>query len=401
MLTIAAVKAAQPAERPYKLFDGGGLFLYVAPSGLKSWRLKYRQQKREQLLVLGRWPETSLAEARLAREQAKEAVRAGAAPRQGSSARGGSFETLARAWHGHSAPGWSTAHAADVLASLERDVFPAIGDLAPAAIKPLRLLELLRSVEQRGCIATARRLRHRLSAVFRFGIAEGLTEDDPAEKLAAAMRPLPLARPMAALTQIEDCRALLAAVDALPGAGLAARAASRFLALTAVRLNAVRGARWGELRDLTGPDPLWTVPPGRMKLGQAKKNDERFAHAVPLGPAAIAVLAELAQVGGFELGNAPPERLVFTGRGGGSPVGEGALRDLYAEAGFAGRHVPHGWRASFSTIMNEALGPEWRDDIDRALAHQPKDKIEAAYNRSVQLQRRRQVLTRWGELLAG
>jgi integrase len=93
--------------------------------------------------------------------------------------------------------------------------------------------------------------------------------------------------------------------------------------------------------------------------------------------------------------------LVFPGRGGSAPIGEGSIGELYERAGYTGRHVPHGWRASFSTIMNEELGEEWARTIDRALAHSPKDKVEAAYNRAQLLDRRRKLLDRWGELLAG
>ena len=394
MLTNAAIKAAQPGARPYKMFDAGGLFLFVAPTGLKSWRMKYRFDGREKLLTLGRWPGVSLADARLEREAAKARLRAGADPAGGRLA-GDSFEQLARAWHAHHGANWSTVHAADVLASLERDVFPAIGATGVDAITPAQVLGLLREVEARGCVATARRLRHRVSAVFRFGIAQGQASHDPAEKLAAAMRPQPLARPMPALIAIEECRALLAACESSGVRNRAMLLASRFLALTAVRLDAVRGCRWEEFSDLDGEAPLWTVPPERMKLGQLKKADAAFAHAVPLSPQAVRVLREAR-----EIGCDTRSLLVFPGRGG-AAAGEGALRQLYERAGFAGRHVPHGWRASFSTIMNEAMGPEWRDDIDRALAHSPKDKVEAAYNRAQQLERRRALFERWGEMLAG
>jgi integrase len=170
--------------------------------------------------------------------------------------------------------------------------------------------------------------------------------------------------------------------------------ASRFLALTAVRLAAVRGMRWPEV-DLEAR--IWTVPAERMKLSKPKKGEERFAHVVPLSDQALWILRGLRSSTSLEEGNL--KRLVFPGRSGG-PIGEGTLRELYNRAGFAGRHVPHGWRSSFSTILNEDLGPEWRTDIDRALAHSPKDKVEAAYNRAQLLDRRRVIFDRWGELLS-
>jgi integrase len=172
------------------------------------------------------------------------------------------------------------------------------------------------------------------------------------------------------------------------------------LALTAVRLEAVRGMRWDEIEDLDGHAPLWRVPPARMKLKKAKKEDARFAHLVPLSDAAVAILRQAARENGYDTHSPQAEDLVFPGRDHGRPIGEGAIGALYDRAGFSGRHVPHGWRSSFSTILNETLGPDARADIDRALAHTPKDKVEAAYNRAELLDRRRMLFARWGELLA-
>lgn len=392
MLTNAAAKAAGARTRAYKLADSGGLFLYVAPTGTKSWRLKYRFAGREKLLTLGRFPEIGVPEARRRREEAKARLREGIDP----AARRelfDTFEQLARAWFEHNRGNWSDAHAADVLASLERDLFPRLAKMVISDIDAPRLLNALRIVEARGCIETARRIRQRLSAIFGYGIALKLVDIDPAAQLGRAMSAARPPRPMPALTSIEDCRALLAACDHLVAANMMVRLASRFLALTAVRLAAVRGMRWSEVNFETR---TWTVPAERMKLSRAKKELDRFDHVVPLSAAAIAVL-KAARQNGYDTHSGG---LVFPGRSGTSPLGEGALRDLYRRAGFGARHVPHGWRSSFSTILNEHLGPEWRADIDRALAHSPKDKVEAAYNRSALLDRRRRLFDRWGEMLS-
>ncbi|WP_156840257.1 tyrosine-type recombinase/integrase [Novosphingobium aquimarinum] len=405
MLTQAAAKAAVPRDRAFKLADFGGLFLFVAPTGTKSWRLKYRRGGKERLLVLGRFPEISLPDARKRREEAKAQLRAGldpATPRELLE----TFEQLARAWYRHAEAGWSRAHAEDVIAALERDVFPAIGDRQATTIEPPELLDVLGTLEARGRIETARRMRQRLSAIFGFGIAKGLLERDPAHHLRRAMQAAAPTRPMPALTRIEDCRALLAACDRAD-ARAATRLASRFLALTAVRLEAVRGMRWEELEDLDGAEPLWRVPAARMKLKRAKKNDARFDHLVPLSREALSVLRAAGELGvDPKLVRREPHEdghdthsFVFAGRSGIAPIGEGAIGALYARAGFAGRHVPHGWRSSFSTILNETLGPDARDDIDRALAHSPGSKVEAAYNRAAQLNRRRVLFERWGAML--
>lgn len=386
MLTQAAVKTAMPRDRAYKLADAGGLFLFVTPAGTRSWRLKYRRGGREQLKVLGRFPDLSLARARETRDQFKRSLTGNHIDSCST------FEQLARSWYQHNRSSWSPAHATDVIASLERDLFPDVGNMVVSDIDAPCLLNAMRSVENRGCIETARRIRQRLSGIFGFAIAQGLIAVDPAAHLGRAMGKSRPPRPMPALTSIHDCQALLSSTDRLVANNKMVPLASRFLALTAVRLEAVRGMRWGEV-DIG--ERIWRVPAARMKLSRAKKELAQFDHLVPLSTAALSVLA---QANGYDTHS--EEDLVFPGRSG-APIGEGALRDLYQRAGFAGRHVPHGWRSSFSTILNEELGPDWRSDIDRALAHSPKDKVEAAYNRAEQLGRRREVFDRWGEMLTG
>lgn len=414
MLTQAIIKSAQGGPRAYKMFDTAGLFLFVAPSGTKSWRLKYRRDGREQLLTLGRYPELGLHEARALRDAARARIAKGHhTPLSEDAAL--TFEQLARAWHSHLCSRWSDAHARDVLASLERDVFPDLGDRAPGSISAAELLRVLKPVEARGCVATAQRLRQRLSAIFGYGVSIDLCQGDPAAVIGRAMAAGGLVTPHAALTDIEDVRALLRATDSLVVHNRLIPLAHRFLALTAVRLDAVRGMCWDEVEGLDGETPIWRVPPERMKLSKAKKGEARFAHVVPLSAAAVAVLHDVRRANmhardaymhhgdaNMHSGDADcTHRLVFPGSRKNRPIGENAIRDLIGRTRFQGRHVPHGWRASFSTILNEHLGGEWRADIDRALAHVPKDKVEAAYNRAQQLDRRRALFDRWGEMLSG
>lgn len=399
MLTNAAAKAATPMAHAYKIADSGGLHLYVAPTGTKSWRLKYRFRGKEKLLTIGQFPQISLIDARRQREEAKARLREGINP-SGGHERLSSFEDLALAWYRHNQSEWSPTHAADVLASLERDIFPAIGPLAPVTITAPALLDALRPIEARGCIETARRIRQRLSAIFGYGIAQGLIDQDPAAHLGRAMRSAPPSRPQAALISIRECRAMLKACETAPAQPITRRA-SRFLALTAVRLDAVRGMCWGELDDLEGDSPIWRVPAARMKLKRAKKADQNNDHVVPLSTQAVALLANMRGHVDFSDHIVDADTLIFPGRGENRPIGEGAIRQLYIRAGYAGRHVPHGWRSSFSTILNEQMGETWRSAIDRALAHAAKDKVEAAYNRSEMLDRRRALFQRWGDLLEG
>lgn len=392
MPTNAAVKAARASARPQKLWDEAGLHLLVLPSGRKSWRLRLRRGAAETVMTLGAWPEMTIDQARERRDVVRSQVRAGGDLRvvvRAAEVR--TFEYAARSWHALMKPDWSPVHAADVLASLERDVFRAIGGHALNAITRPAVLDVLRQVERRGRRETARRLRQRVSAVFEYAMCEGWCDDNPASVVRRAMLKPAAQRKQPALVAIGALRELIAAVEQLSD-GTIPKLASRFLALTAVRLAAVRGARWDEVEDLDGDAPIWRVPAARMKLAAGKKLLMEHDHVVPLVPSAVAVLRQAAPLATGEL--------IFPGRTG-RPLGEGAIGALYARAGFAGRHVPHGWRASFSTILNEKLGDEWAAAIDRALAHAPKDKVEAAYNRAQQLERRRDLFMTWADMLTG
>lgn len=386
MLTNAAVKAARPGARLKKLWDEKGLHLVVLPSGLKSFRVRIRAGGKESIVTLGSWPDIGLDQAR----ERRDLVRAGGSIAALVAER--NFEQTARSWHALQAPDWSPVHAADVLASLERDVFPAIGELALGAITPPAVLQLLRVVERRGSRVTAGRLRQRISKIFRYAVSEGWCAGNPAAEVGAALRAPPATEKHPAIVDPAELLQLQADVDQLRGAPIA-KLASRFLALTGVRLAGIRGATWSEIEDLDGNAPLWRIPAARMKLIVAKKELADHEHLVPLAPAAVSVLRATAKL---VVDN--KNGLIFPGRGG-EQLGEGAIGDLYDRAGYAGRHVPHGWRASFSTILNEQLGEEWRADIDRALAHATTGKVEGAYNRAQLLGRRRRLLETWAKIL--
>ncbi len=396
MLTVTTVKSARPRAAAYKLFDKGGLHLYVAPTGRKSFRLKYRFGGKEQLLTIGAVPEVSLDAARARCDQVREQLGRGEDPRNCELAQTGkarAFENVARQWHTHMRRRWTDVHAGDVMASLERDVFPAIGAMPIGAVTVPVILNALRVIEERGSLVTASRVRQRISAVFAYAMAEDLVDQDPAAIVSRALTPPAPAQHHPALLEIEDARALLAAAELVDVAPVV-KHASRFLALTAVRFAAVRGARWEEIEDLDGAAPLWRVPAARMKLAAAKKLDAKNDHAVPLSRQAVALMREIR--GNMHQDDANMHGLIFD-CGAGRMIGEKSIGALYDRAGFEGRHVPHGWRASFSTVMNER-GSDGAD-IERALAHTPKDKVKAAYDRSERLQRLRDLFQEWADLL--
>ncbi len=417
MLTDAKIKAAKAKEAAYKLADANQLFLHVTPAGGKHWRMNYTFGRNaagkpaQKTLSFGSYPAMTLLEARQRRDEAKAMLREGRDPaverrvavQAKAAEHGNTFEIVARRWYDLRRPTWSEVHAADVLRSLDRDAFPAIGDLPLAAIESPKLLEMLNAIEQRGAIETAHRLRQRVSDIFVYAIAAGLAKADPAASLGKALRKKPRAKKQpSVIDRIRDHDAQLSAVKQMLADCDAERCrattkfALRLLALTAVRPNEVQNARWDELEDLDGAEPLWRIPAARMKGDADRKADEDGDHLVPLAPEAVAVIRALRPLtGGYQL-MFPSERHSH------KPISENTLRALLIRAGYYQRHVPHGFRAAFSTIMNERPDRQ-KDDravIDLMLAHVPKDKVEGAYNRASYMPRRRELAQEWARLIA-
>ncbi|MCZ4341503.1 integrase arm-type DNA-binding domain-containing protein [Sphingomonadaceae bacterium G21617-S1] len=412
MLTAAKIRAAEPRDRAYQIADGRGMYLHVSPAGTKSFRMSFRFAGRAQTLVFGRADQISLNQARELLDNARRQLRDGVNPAgrrrrsvPAEPALESNFEAVARAWHARQLPHWSAEHAGDVLDSLRRHVFPPIGAIAVDQVTLNHVLELLRAIEATGAIAEARRVRQRISAVFKVAIAEGRASFNPAAAVTDALRPVPEPMPKAAVIDIDQAREVLT-LTSTASADPLEQLASRFLALTATRWAAVRGARWAEIAgvDWSGerPDraPAWVIPPARMKLSVARKGMDRYAHIVPLSRQAVELLRAAWSLSGTdeerEVTGVGP--LIFARGRAAAPIGVNALSSLYRRAGLQGRHVPHGWRAAFSTIMNDRR-PRDRLEIDACLAHLPKDKVEAAYNRSVQLDLRRELLQEWADQL--
>ncbi|WP_343227764.1 tyrosine-type recombinase/integrase [Sphingobium phenoxybenzoativorans] len=396
--------------------DSGGLYLYVAKTGLRSWRMKFQFQNKEKLLTFGPYPEVSITAARDKRDEARRLLRenidpSGARQRaraekeeiRVAKAKEMTFEKVARDWHALQSPRWAPVHAADVITSMERDVFPDLGKLTLREIEPPTVLATLRKVEARNAIETARRLRQRISAVFAYAMSEGFAATDPAAVVMRALKPLPKKGKQPAIVKLDQVRKVLVAAEG-SGASPVTKLASRLLALTGVRPAVVRGVTWDEFEDVDwtgeaiGPRrPIWRIPAARMKLVLDRKDEEAFEHIVPLSWQAVEVLRETRRLSGRG-------KLVFPGhRHAHRPLSENAIGYLYNRVGFHGRHVPHGWRAAFSTIMNEraerAGSRHDRAVIDLMLAHMPKDKVEAAYNRAAYLTRRRELAQEWADML--
>lgn len=402
-LSDTQIKNAKPKPKAYKLADSHGLFLFVTPAGGKIWRWKYRFDGKEKQLVIGHYPAMGIGQARKQRDAANDLRRAGQDPAftraeakmMAAADRLETFEAVAKRWHEQQKPRWRPKHAANILRSLENDVFPAIGKRPIGQIKAPAVLAVLREVEARGANDQAHRLRQRIEAIFAMAIGMGLAETNPAVMVSMALAPVILGR-YPALRSIEDARALIVASEASPGNPVT-KLANRFVAITAARSEAVRYGEWPELEGIGGEAPQWRIPGAHMKGQREQRNDPHFEFIVPLTPQAVEVIEAVKPL----TGNAP--RMFAGVRDPRRPMSDSTLSALYRRLPqFVGRHVPHGWRSTFSTVMNEWADkhgrPGDRAIIDLMLAHKPKG-VEGIYNRAAYMPRRRELATIWADML--
>ena len=397
MLTDRECRAAQPAAKAVKQNDQNGLHLLVRPTGFKSWRLKYRFEGKEKQLVLGSYPEVSLREARESMLEARHQLRKGIDPgaKTAPPPRTITFREAAATWLSLQEEGWKPKHARTVRDRIEGDLYPALGSRALQDISPSDLAQLLGEVQARGAIEVAHRLRSYASAIFECAIALEHAEANPAANIARALKPK-VQRRYPALLDIKDLRSLMAAHEAEPGQP-AVKLASRLLALTAARPGTIRMAERHEFEQLDGKQPIWRIPAAKMKLELAQSEQEAFDFVVPLSRQAVATVQAAITFAGRRKYLFPSTRHSHR------PISDNALNVSYRRLPhYSGRHVPHGWRASFSTVMNERAAeqdrPGDRAIIDLMLAHKPSG-VEATYNRAAYMGRRREIAQEWADLL--
>lgn len=376
-LSDTTARQAKFTGKQQKLSDEKGLFLLITSSG-KYWRLKFRFGGKEKVLALGVYPEVSLKEARVKREEARRLLADGIDPslaRKQSKvasrlASENSFEVIAREWHQSQLARWSPTHAQRVIESLEADAFPDLGLVPVAELTAPIMLDALRKIEARGATETAGRVLQRISSVMRYAIQTGRVSYNPAQDLKGALRATKQEhRPALPRADLPEFYRRLAAEPLNP----ATRLAIHLLMLTMTRPGEVRFARWDEF-DMARAE--WRIPAERMKM--------RVPHIVPLSRQALAVLKELRQISGHCELLFPSERKLT------NPISENTLSYAMGRMGYKGIATPHGFRALASTILNEeGFDP---DVIERQLAHAERNKVRAAYHRAEYLDDRRKLL---------
>ena len=383
-LTNTAIRNAKPRVKRYRLFDSQGLYIEVAPSGGKWWRLKYRILGKEKRLSLGVYPEVSLKDAREKRDQARRSLSEGADPIEArklqSIADGTSFEAVAREWFIKFAPGWSESHANRILRRLENDVFPWLGSRSIEQIDPPELLKVVRRIESRGALETAHRAIRNCGQVFRYAVATGRAERDPTTDLSGALPPA-RSRHYPTITDPEAIGDLLRAIGGYQGSPIT-RAALRIAPLVFVRPGELRHAEWP---DINLKSAEWRIPPEKMK--------HRRIHLVPLSRQAIAILKELQLLTGHG-------QYLFPGRRSPRrPMSENTINAALRNLGYDKNQMTgHGFRSMASTLLNEQ-GCWHPDAIERQLAHVERNNVRAAYNYAEYLDERRRMMQAWADYL--
>lgn len=383
-LTDAKIRILKSTDKDFKVSDAGGLFLLIKASGSKSWRVKYRSGGKEKLLVIGDYPAVSLAQARATRDAAKAELAAGSDPNEAKQQQkriklekdAETFEKQARAY---TAKTVKEGKADATLAKTEWLLDMAIasfGQKPIAEVTSPMILACIRKVEAKGNYETAKRLRAKVGAVFRFAIANGTVQTDPTYALRDALI-RPKVTPRAAITDPKALGGLMRAIDGFHGQAVT-RIALQLLAILTPRPGELRQAFWSEF-DLGAA--VWSIPAERMKM--------RRPHNVPLPKQAVALLQQLKVFTGAGLRAFPS--LISTAK----PMSENTLNMALRRMGIsADEMTSHGFRATFSTLANES--GLWNPDaIERALAHIETNTVRRAYARGEHWEERVRLADWW------
>lgn len=395
------IRNTKPKDKPFRISDGDGLYLLVNPDNTRWWRLDYSITGKRKTLSVGVYPKVGLAGARSRADEARQMVAAGTDPSDIRKAKKerqekereaelrisqglppvDSFEEIAREWFAKFSPGWVASHSDKIMSRLERDIFPWLGRKPIAEVKAPALLETLRRIEHRGAAETAHRALQNCGQIFRYAIASGKADSNPADALKGALAPVNPEH-HASITDPAKVGELLRAIRGYQGS-FTTQCALKLAPLVFVRPGELRNAEWAEI-DLDGAE--WRIPAEKMKM--------RAVHIVPLSAQAVAILRELQPLTGRG-------RFVFPGvRDHDRPMSENTVNAALRRLGYSNDEMTgHGFRSMASTILNEQ---GWhRDAIERQLAHAERDSVRAAYNYAEHLPERKRMMQAWADYLDG
>lgn len=384
-LTNNEILKAKPREKDFTLHDGDGLFLLVKTSGKKLWRFRYQRpvSSSRTNLSLGSYPALTLAAARQIRDQHLATLAQGMDPQllqeQASEQRqielDSIFSTVAANWFQIKSRSVTEDYAKDIWRSLDKDVFPEIGNMPVQEIKARTIVEALEPIKARGALETVRRLVQRVNEIMIYAVNTGLIDANPVSGVGMAFEK-PKKQNMPTLRPEELPKLMRSLV--MSNLSVPTRCLIEWQLLTLVRPSEASGARWAEI-DINAK--LWTIPAERMK---AKRE-----HIVPLSSKALDVLHVMKPISSHR-------EFIFPSRcDPKQPMNSQTANAALKRIGYGGKLVAHGMRSIASTAMNE-FGFN-ADVIEPALAHIDKNEVRRAYNRSVYLTQREELMEWWGE----
>ena len=378
MLTIKQIDAAKPKDKPYRLLDSNGLYLYVPVTGKKVWQLRYKLDGKEKVLTIGKYPFMSLQEARDKAWLAKKDVSVGVDPVKAKklSVKDNSFGSIYQEWYEHKKQVWSDVYSTELSRMFQDDILPLIGGMEINEIEPMQILEVIRRFEDRGAMERANKARRRCGEVFRYAIVTGRAKYNPAPDLADAMKGYRKKNyPFLPADQIPAFNKALAGFSG----SIVSRIATQVLQYTVLRTKELRSMQWSnvdfETRTITIAEEV-------MK--------GRRPHLVPMSDQVISLLEALKPV------TQPISRFVFAGRNDKTkPISENAVLLVIRQIGYEGLASGHGFRHQFSTIMNEHEWPA--DAIEKQLAHANSGSIRGIYNHAQYMDKRREMMQWWAD----
>lgn len=386
-LSDTSIRKTKPREKAYKLFDGGGLYLEVAPTGGKLWRYQYRFAGKQKLLALGKYPDISLQEARELHLEARKQLARGIDPMaakkalkaSGKERAANSFEVIAREWFER----WKCDKAAGTvrraLSLLENDLLPYLGSRPVSEIKTPDILAVLRRVEDRNLIVKAHKVKDVMSGVFRYAIHFGYTEYNPCTDLRGALKSVK-AKNRPSFTEPAQVAELLRSIDAYKG-GVSIRAALRLAPMLFCRPGELRLMKWADI-DFDAAEWKYFVTKTKTE------------HLVPLSRQAVEILKDLHQLTGSS-------EYVFPGQRWGRPFSDMTINRALQAMGYDTKEeiTGHGFRATARTLLAEKL--KWLPEvIEHQLAHKVPDSLGTAYNRTRFYDDRRRMMQAWSDYLA-
>lgn len=384
-ISDAALRAAKPRDKPYKIACGRGLYLEVMPGGSKLWRWKYRINLKENRTALGSYPEISLKDAQAEVDNVRKLVKQGIHPShqkqldriQAEHEQATTFEAIAEEWVG--LKDWEETTKKRRRDMLSRVVFPHIGKMPMRKILSLHILDILKRSSRDNGPSVANEAKRTISGVFEFAISTLRADSDPVYPVRKAIPPNKTQhkRPL----EVIEIGKLLRDVDG-HGGNYQTKCAFKLMWLTLARPSEVVEAEWSEF-DLDGS--IWRIPSKRMK--------KRKEHFIPLPHQAVELLRDMHTITGDKIH-------LFPHRDDRSkPMVAASFRQMLYVLGWSGKFSPHATRTTGSTRLNErGFSADW---IERQLAHEEQNAVRRTYNHADYLNDRAEMMQKWADFLDG